>query len=94
MDKQLLYVYALHHNPGHDSSLYDRIIYSMSRMQSVDDKAVFVFVGDINAHHSEWFESVSLLIDMGMMLLIFSICQVVSCSCAVPLTLQVIDSIL
>ena len=35
-----------------------------------------------------------LLIDMGVTLLIFAICQVVSNWCAVPLTLQVIDSIL
>ena len=28
-------------------------------MQSVDDKATFVFVGDANVHHSEWLESVS-----------------------------------
>ena len=28
-------------------------------LSSVDDKAVFVFVGDANAHHSEWLESVS-----------------------------------
>ena len=26
---------------------------------SVDDKAIFLFVGDENAHHSEWLESVS-----------------------------------
>ena len=31
----------------------------MAWAQSVDDKAVFVFVGDANAHHSEWLESVS-----------------------------------
>ena len=31
----------------------------MARVQSVDDKAVFVFVGDANAHHSEWLESAS-----------------------------------
>ena len=30
----------------------------MALAQSVDDKAVFVFVGDTNAH-SEWLESVS-----------------------------------
>ena len=30
----------------------------MARVQSVH-KAVFVFVGDENAHHSEWLESVS-----------------------------------
>ena len=28
-------------------------------MQSVDDKGVFVFVGDANPHHSEWLESLS-----------------------------------
>ena len=31
----------------------------MARVQSVNDKAVFVFVGDANAYHSEWLESVS-----------------------------------
>ena len=31
----------------------------MTRVQSVDDKLAFVFVGDANAHHSEWLESVS-----------------------------------
>ena len=31
----------------------------MARVQSVDDKAVFVIVGDANAHHSERLESVS-----------------------------------
>ena len=31
----------------------------MARVQSVDDKAVFVFVVDANGHHSEWLESVS-----------------------------------
>ena len=29
-------------------------------MQSVDDKAVFVFAGDPNTHHSEWLESESI----------------------------------
>ena len=32
---------------------------SMARVQSVYYKSVFVFVGDTNAHHSEWLESVS-----------------------------------
>ena len=40
------YVYALYRNTG--------LLDSMARIQSVDDKAVFVFVGDANAHHSEW----------------------------------------
>ena len=53
------YVYALYFNPGHDGSVYDCILDSMARVQSVDDKAVFVLVGDANSHHSEWLESVS-----------------------------------
>ena len=31
----------------------------MTRVQSVDDRSGFVFVGDANTHHSEWLESVS-----------------------------------
>ena len=31
----------------------------MARVQSVDDKAVFDFVSDANANHSDWLESVS-----------------------------------
>ena len=44
------YICTLYHNPGHDGSLNDCLL---------DDKAVFVIVGDANAHHSGWLESVS-----------------------------------
>ena len=50
---------VFYRNPGHDGSLYDCLLDSMARVHSVNDKAVFVFVGDANAHHSEWLESVS-----------------------------------
>ena len=53
------YIYAFDRNPGHDGSLYDCLLDSMAWVQSVDDRAVFVFVGDVNAHHSEWLEFVS-----------------------------------
>ena len=53
------YVHAFYHNPGHDGSHYGCPLDSMARVQSVDDKAVFVFVDDANAHHSEWLKSVS-----------------------------------
>ena len=53
------YVYAFYHNPGHDGSLYDCMLGSMGQVQSIDSKAVFVFVGDANAQHVEWLESVS-----------------------------------
>ena len=76
------YVYAYYCNPGHDGSLYDCLLDSIARVQSVDDKAVFVFVSNVNAHHSEWLKPVSvLLIGTGVMPLIFAICWVVS-SCS------------
>ena len=50
------YVCAFHRNPGHYGSLYDCLIDFMALVQSVDNS---VFVGDANAHHSEWLESVS-----------------------------------
>ena len=46
------YVCAFYRNPGHDGSLYDRLLDSMAQMQSFDDKAVFVFLSDANAYHS------------------------------------------
>ena len=36
-----------------DGSLYNCHLDSMARVQTIDDKAVFAFVGDANAHHSE-----------------------------------------
>ena len=53
------YVYAFYRNPGHDGSLYDCLLDSVARRQSVDVKAVFVFLDDANAYHSDWLESVS-----------------------------------
>ena len=63
------YDYALYRNPRRDDSLYDCLLDSAAQELSVDDKAVFVFVGDANEHHSGWSQSL-LLIDMGVMLLI------------------------
>ena len=36
------YVDAFYRNPAHDGSLYDCLLDSMARVQSGDDKAVFV----------------------------------------------------
>ena len=55
----MFFVNAFYRNPGHDGSLYDCLLDSMAWVQSVDDMVVFVSVGDANAHHSEWLESVS-----------------------------------
>ena len=40
------YVYTFYCNPWHDGPLYDCLHDSIVIVQSVDDKAVFVFVGD------------------------------------------------
>ena len=53
------YVYAFYLNPGYDGSLYDCLFDSTAQVPPVDDKAVFVFVGDANAYHSKWLVSVS-----------------------------------
>ena len=86
-------MYAFYHNPGHDGALYDCLLDSVARVQSVDDKTVFVFVGDSNAHHSEWLESVSPTYRHGRDALDF--CNLSGCEQLVLgpiLTLLVIDS--
>ena len=60
----------------HDGPLFDSLVDSISLVQSIGHKAVFVFVGDANAL-SGWSLSL-LLIGTGVMLLIFVICRVVS----------------
>ena len=46
----------------------------MVRVQSFDDEADFVFVGDVNAHHSAGWSRSLLLIGLDVMLVIFAIC--------------------
>ena len=66
----------------------------MARVQSVDAKAVFsLFVMPMLITLNGWSQSL-LLIDMGVILFVFIISQVVSSWCAAQLTLLVIDSIL
>ena len=38
-------------------SIFDCLLTAMAKVQSVNRKASFLFVGDINAHHEEWFGS-------------------------------------
>ena len=51
------YIYSFYRNPHHDDSIYDCMLDSMSLTQISDSKAVFIFVGDANAHHREWLGS-------------------------------------
>ena len=88
------YVYSFYRNPGHDGSLYDCLLDSMAPVQSDDDKALFVFVGDANAHHSEWLYFVSLTERHGRNALHF--CNLSGCEQLVrcPTHLLITDSIL
>ena len=85
------YVYAFHRNEGYDGSLHECLHDFMALVQSVVDKAVFVFIIDANAQNSEWLEPVSATDRYGHDA-IFAICRVVSSWFAVPLTLLVTDS--
>ena len=53
------YFIALYRVHNADDSIYDCLLYAMGQIQSRDSKAAFVFVGDFNAHHQEWLQSVS-----------------------------------
>ena len=53
------YIFSLYRNPDLDDSIYDCLLVSMSTIQSLDKKASFIFVGDLNAHHVDWLNSVS-----------------------------------
>ena len=78
---------AFHLNTGHDDSMCDCHFDSLVQVQSVDDKAVFVFVSDANAHFSQLLESVTPTDLHWRDLLIFAICLVASSWCAAPLAL-------
>ena len=52
--RQNLYVFSLYHNPDLDDRIFDCLIASMAAVQAEDVRASFLFVGDLNGHHSEW----------------------------------------
>ncbi len=52
------YIFSVYRNPNLDDSIYDCLLSSMASIQESDSKASFVFVGDVNAHHQEWLNSI------------------------------------
>ena len=54
--RQNLYVYSLYRNPDPDHLIFD-CLPSMAAVQAEDVRASFLFVGDLNGHHQEWFGS-------------------------------------
>ena len=54
-----LYLFSVYRNPDADDRIFDCLLVSMAAIQENDRKATFVFIGDFNAHHKEWLNSVS-----------------------------------
>ena len=55
--RQNLYVYSLYYNPDLGDRIFDCLLASMASVQVEDVRAFFLFVGDLNGHHQEWFGS-------------------------------------
>ncbi|MEL6899152.1 MAG: hypothetical protein AAFP90_23870, partial [Planctomycetota bacterium] len=53
------YVFNIYRSPTANDSIYDCLMTSMSHIQELDRKSCFVFVGDFNAHHRDWLNSIS-----------------------------------
>ena len=66
------YIFSVYRNPDLDDSIYDCLLNSMAYIQESDPKASFVFVGDVNAHHQDWLNSVSQTNQHGRAALDFS----------------------
>ena len=67
-----LYVFASYRNPDLDDTIFDCLLTKMATVQENDPKACFVFVGDYNAHHTEWLNSISTTDNHGVAALDFS----------------------
>lgn len=53
------YLFAIYRNPDANDDIFDCLLNSMASIQENDRKAAFLFVGDFNAHHKDWLNSVS-----------------------------------
>ena len=51
------YLFSIYRNPDLDDSIFDCLLSSMASIQESDRKATFIFVGDFNAHHNDWYDS-------------------------------------
>ena len=53
------YLFSVYRNPDANDHIFDCILDNMAKIQENDRKAALLFVGDFNAHHKEWLNSVS-----------------------------------
>ena len=51
---QNFYVFSVYRSPNTNDSIFDCLLLTIAKIQEVDHRAAFVFVGDVNAHHAEW----------------------------------------
>ncbi|WP_435316568.1 hypothetical protein, partial [Klebsiella pneumoniae] len=66
------YIFSLYRNPDLNDSIYECLYAKIALIQESDQRASFVFVGDLNAHHREWLNSVSQTNAHGIAALDFS----------------------
>ena len=52
------YLFSVYRNPDADDGIFDCLLVNMAAIQENDRKASFVFIGDFNAHHKEWLNSI------------------------------------
>ena len=50
-------MFILYRNPDLDDRIFDCLLASLAAVQAEDVRASFLFVGDLNGHHQEWFGS-------------------------------------
>ena len=51
------YIFCVYRSPSTNDRVYDCLLEAMAKVQSVDSRSVFGFVGDFNCHHEEWLGS-------------------------------------
>ena len=51
------YEFGAYRNPDLWDKIFACLLTAMAEVQSLDRKASFLFVGDVNAHHEEWLGS-------------------------------------
>ena len=54
--RQNLYVYSLYRKPDLDDRIFYCLLASMAAVQAEDVRASFLFVGDLNGHHQEFYD--------------------------------------
>ena len=56
-ERQNHYVFSLYRNPDLDDRIFECLLTSIAAVQAEDVRASFLFAGDLNGHHQEWFGS-------------------------------------